>query len=98
MASILAEVDELQAREIVLVAQDLASYGKDVPDELGAGAIVPLVRAVTERVDRVRLLYLYPSDLTDGLIDAVCDSGVPVLRPVAAARLQAAAAPDAPLG
>ena len=61
----------------MLVAQDLASYGKDVPDELGAGAIVPLVRAVAERVDRVRLLYLYPSDLTDALIDAICDSGVP---------------------
>src|SRR5262249_21333217 len=28
-ASILAEVDALDAREIVLVAQDLASYGKD---------------------------------------------------------------------
>ena len=77
VASILTEVDELQAREIVLVAQDLASYGKDVPDELGAGAIVPLVRAVADRVDRVRLLYLYPSDLTDGLVDAICDSGVP---------------------
>ncbi len=77
VASILTEVDELQAREIVLVAQDLASYGKDVPTELGAGAIVPLVRAVAERTDRVRLLYLYPSDLTDGLIDAICDSGVP---------------------
>jgi ribosomal protein S12 methylthiotransferase len=25
----------------------------------------------------VRLLYLYPSDLTDGLIDAVCATGVP---------------------
>ena len=41
VASILAEVDELQAREIVLVAQDLASYGKDVPDELGAGVDRP---------------------------------------------------------
>ena len=61
----------------MLVAQDLASYGKDVPDELGAGAIVPLVRAVTERADRVRLLYLYPSDLSDALIDAICDTGVP---------------------
>jgi ribosomal protein S12 methylthiotransferase len=61
----------------VLVAQDLASYGKDVPGELGAGAIVPLVRAVAERVDRVRLLYLYPSDLSDALIDAICDTGVP---------------------
>ena len=75
--SILAEVDELRAREIVLVAQDLASYGKDVPDVLGAGSIVPLVRAVADRVDRVRLLYLYPSDLSDALIDTVCDSGVP---------------------
>ena len=61
----------------MLVAQDLASYGKDVPGELGAGAIVPLVRAVADRVDRVRLLYLYPSDLTDALIDAICDTGVP---------------------
>jgi len=77
VASILHEVDELQAREIVLIAQDLASYGKDRPDELGAGSIVPLVRSVAAAVDRVRLLYLYPSDLTDGLIDAVCDSGVP---------------------
>ena len=37
------EVDQLEAREIVLVAQDLASYGKDRPGELGAGSIVPLV-------------------------------------------------------
>ena len=74
--SILREVDELGAREIVLVAQDLASYGKDRPGELGAGAIVPLVRAVAEKTDRVRLLYLYPSDLSDDLIDAILDSGV----------------------
>ncbi len=70
-------MEELEAREIVLVAQDLASYGKDRPDELGAGSIVPLVRAVAAAVDRVRLLYLYPSDLSDELIDAICDSGVP---------------------
>jgi ribosomal protein S12 methylthiotransferase len=75
--SILREVDELQAQEIVLVAQDLASYGKDRPDELGAGSIVPLVRAVAERATWTRLLYLYPSDLTDELIDAICDTGVP---------------------
>ena len=77
IAQILDEVDQLSAREIVLVAQDLASYGKDRPDELGAGSIVPLVRAVADRVDWLRLLYLYPSDLTDDLIDAVCDTGVP---------------------
>ena len=39
--SILREVDELEVKEVVLVAQDLASYGKDRPGELGAGSIVP---------------------------------------------------------
>ena len=75
--SILREVDELGAREIVLVAQDLASYGKDRPSELGAGSIVGLVNEVARRVDRTRLLYLYPSDLSDELIDAICATGVP---------------------
>lgn len=77
VSSILREVDELQAKEIVLVAQDLASYGKDRPDELGAGAIVDLVYAVAAKVPRTRLLYLYPSDLSDELIDAILATGVP---------------------
>jgi len=75
--AILREVEELEAKEIVLVAQDLASYGKDRPDELGAGSIVSLVRAVASRVEWVRLLYLYPSDLSDALIEAILDTGVP---------------------
>jgi ribosomal protein S12 methylthiotransferase len=73
--SILAEVDALGAQEIVLVAQDLASYGKDDP-ALGAGSIVPLVSAVAARVPRVRLLYLYPSDLSDALVEAIDATGV----------------------
>jgi len=77
VASILTEVDQLHVREVVLVAQDLASYGKDRPGELGAGAIVGLVEAVAARVDRVRLLYLYPSDLSDALVDVICSTGVP---------------------
>ncbi len=77
VASILAEVEQLEAREIVLVAQDLASFGKDRPDELGAGSIVSLVESVSALVDRTRLLYLYPSDLSDELIDAILASGVP---------------------
>ena len=72
---ILTEVDALEAREIVLVAQDLASFGRD--QGRGERQIVPLVNAVSSRVDRVRLLYLYPSDLTDALIDAICATGVP---------------------
>jgi ribosomal protein S12 methylthiotransferase len=75
IGSILDEVDQLGAREIVLIAQDLAAFGRD--QGVGERSIVPLVEAVAERVDWVRLLYLYPSDLTDPLIDAICATGVP---------------------
>ena len=59
----------------MLVAQDLAAYGRD--QGVGERSIIPLVRQIADRVDRVRLLYLYPSDLTDALIDTICDTGVP---------------------
>ena len=72
--AILTEVEELTAKEVVLVAQDLASYGRDIGR---AGAIVELVEAVAARTRRTRLLYLYPSDLTDRLVDAICATGVP---------------------
>jgi ribosomal protein S12 methylthiotransferase len=67
-ADLLAEVDALGAEEIVLVAQDLASYGRDLGER---EAIIPLVEAVAGRVGRVRLLYLYPSQLTGRLIDTI---------------------------
>ena len=79
LASILREIEALQVREIVLVAQDLASYGWDRTGDGERGrnpGIVELVQAASERVDRVRLLYLYPSSLNDRLIDAVVSTGV----------------------
>jgi len=74
-AAILAEVEALAAREVVVVAQDLVSYGRDQGQgELG---LIPLVQAMAEMVDRVRLLYLYPTGLTDQLIDTIIATGVP---------------------
>ena len=73
--SILTEVDGLDVAEVVLVAQDLASFGRD--QGRGERAIVSLVEAVACRVARTRLLYLYPSDLDDHLIDTICGTGVP---------------------
>jgi len=75
-------------REIVLIAQDLASWGHDrrragrgepveVLDEGGTQPLIELTRTLSREVDRVRLLYLYPSGLTSGLIEAIIDSGVP---------------------
>ena len=94
-AEVMAEVDLLLAggtapdgrpspplREIVLVAQDLASYGRDRTGagpraRAGRSPIAELTRAVSARVERTRLLYLYPSGLTDELIGAVLNTGVP---------------------
>ncbi len=71
-------------REIVLVAQDLASWGLDrsAADRVArtrgsARPIVELIRAVAERVERVRLLYLYPSALDDELVETIVGCGVP---------------------
>ena len=55
--------------EVVLVAQDLASYGRDVGEP---GALEPLLRDLDRLADdglaRVRLLYLYPSEVRDPLV------------------------------
>lgn len=75
IGDIVDEVATLGVREVVLVAQDLAAYGRDQGQ--GERQIAPLVAAVAGQVDWVRLLYLYPSDLTDGLVDAVLATGVP---------------------
>jgi len=74
-ASILDEVRSLEAQEIVLVAQDLAAFGRD--QGVGDRTIVSLVGEVAALVERVRLLYLYPSDLNDALIDAILATEVP---------------------
>jgi ribosomal protein S12 methylthiotransferase len=75
LEAILDEVDQLAVREVVLIAQDLGAFGRD--GSVGRRRIVELVEAVSVRVDWVRLLYLYPSELTDELIELVAASPVP---------------------
>ena len=91
LADIVGEARSLAqsgARELVLIAQDLASWGHDrrragrgealeVLDQGGVQPLIGLTTELSQLVDRVRLLYLYPSGLTPGLIDAVLSTGVP---------------------
>lgn len=75
---VVVEVEQLVdagVREVVLVAQDLAAYGRD--QSVGERRIVPLVEAVAARVEWVRLLYVHPVDLTDALESSLCDVAVP---------------------
>ena len=75
-------------RELVLIAQDLASWGHDrrragrgeaveVLDDGGTQPLIELTKVLSREVERVRLLYLYPSGLTSGLIDTILSTGVP---------------------
>jgi tRNA A37 methylthiotransferase MiaB len=63
----------------VLVAQDLASYGRDVGEP---GSLAPLLASLDglsgEGLARVRLLYLYPSQVRDPLVGAILDLETPV--------------------
>ncbi|MDX1448732.1 MAG: 30S ribosomal protein S12 methylthiotransferase RimO, partial [Acidimicrobiia bacterium] len=72
----IANLTAVGVREIVLVAQDLAAYGRDLgrvtgaSGDGGAPGIVDLLRFVSDvdGLDRIRLLYLYPKEIRDSLI------------------------------
>ena len=69
---IVTEIEGLVAggvQEVVLVAQDLAAYGRDNE----AGSIEPLVEqaASVDGLARLRLYYLYPKEIRQGLIDVM---------------------------
>ncbi len=89
LPDLVAEAESLVdggVQEIVIVAQDLASYGRDrttrrerrqEPASPFGQRIVGLVEAISDIAPRTRLLYLYPSSLTDPLVDAIVATGVP---------------------
>ena len=72
--SVLSEIEMMELSEVVLVAQDLASFGKD---QEGNHGILELYNEVTKMVSWVRLLYLYPSSLNRHLIASIATSAVP---------------------
>jgi ribosomal protein S12 methylthiotransferase RimO len=74
--------------EAVLVAQDLAAYGRDIGEN-----IVDLLQSVSGvgGLRRVRLLYLYPREITDALIAEMAEN--PVIAPYFDLSLQHAARP-----
>jgi len=61
-------------KEIVLISQDTTRYGSD----LGNTNIVKLLKRLETipNIEFIRFLYLYPSDVTDELIECVRDSKV----------------------
>ena len=76
MDDLVAEAASLAAEgavELSLIAQDLTAYGRDLP---GDASLARLLRALAVRVPDVRwlrLLYAYPSSVTDELLEVMAD-------------------------
>ncbi len=58
------------AKEIVLVAQDLGSYGKDLGTKGGLVRLVEKISAI-ETVEWIRLMYVHPASLTKSLVEQI---------------------------
>ncbi len=78
LQSVVREARDLAAggtKEICLVAQDLTTYGTDLPEarEPGAPRLASLLRALGEvdGIEWIRLHYAYPTACTDELLDVM---------------------------
>src|SRR3989441_1486841 len=73
--SIIAEAHQLAeegVKELILVAQDSSRYGEDLGKH---DALAHLLRELshTEGIDWVRVMYTYPTHITDGFLDVLAD-------------------------
>ncbi len=70
LTSVVAEVEQLAregVKEINLIAQDLAAYGRDRGEE----GLLPLLRALAaiDGIDWIRCLYMYPENISDEFLE-----------------------------
>lgn len=73
---VIEEARELAAdgvRELIIVAQDTTYYGMDLYGEVKLAELLSELEQV-DGIDWIRLMYLYPINFTDALIDRIVDS------------------------
>ena len=73
--SVIAEAQQLAeegVKELILVAQDSSRYGEDLGK---ADALARLVRelARTDGIEWIRVMYTYPTHISDGFLDALAE-------------------------
>ncbi|SKA72554.1 ribosomal protein S12 methylthiotransferase [Paucidesulfovibrio gracilis DSM 16080] len=79
--SLAAEAEDLILQgvpELVLVAQDVASYGSDLPVDWDLRTLLERLLPI-QGLEWLRLMYLYPAGLTDDLLSFLADAGRPFL-------------------
>ena len=70
IASVVAEVERLAeqgVKEINLIAQDLAAYGRDLNED----QLLPLLRELVkvDGIEWIRMLYVYPENISDEFLE-----------------------------
>src|SRR5437868_2008357 len=73
--SIVAEAQQLAeegVKELILVAQDSSRYGEDLGK---SDALAPLLRELshTDGIEWVRVMYTYPTHISDGFLDVLAE-------------------------
>lgn len=74
--SILKEAEELAmqgVKELILVAQDTTRYGTDIYKEKRLHVLLQEISKI-EGIEWIRVLYCYPEELYDGLIDEIANN------------------------
>lgn len=74
--NIIEEVKHLRdhgVKEVILIAQDLTFYGMDIYNEKNLHKLVKEISKV-EGIEWIRLLYCYPEEITEELIDEIASN------------------------
>jgi ribosomal protein S12 methylthiotransferase len=61
------------ARELVLIGQDTTSYGEDIGYEPGLAGLLRTLDRECDGARWIRLMYVYPSVMTDAIIEALAE-------------------------
>ncbi len=62
------------ASELILIGQDTTSYGMDLAESGGLAELLRTLSAQVTEARWLRLMYVYPSILTDEMLDAIAES------------------------
>jgi len=74
LQSIIEEVkflDREGTKELNIVGQDISFYGKDISSELDLTKLLKEILKNTKNIRWIRLLYLYPHNITDELLELI---------------------------
>ena len=76
MVDLVAETERLArdgVKELVVIAQDTTRYGKDLYGKPMLSELIKRLEAV-EGIEWIRIMYLYPDEVTEGVIETIASS------------------------